>query len=86
MDFAKPLCLLIGVEMPRQIEAERVTVPRASRSGGVSVCRMNGAGGAAPRGNRNALKHGEFTAEDARPEKTDQRPRPLARETLAAIE
>jgi hypothetical protein len=24
---------------------------------------MHGAGGGAPRGNRNALKHGEFTAE-----------------------
>jgi hypothetical protein len=30
---------------------------------GSSVCRMHGAGGGAPRGNRNALKHGDFTAE-----------------------
>jgi uncharacterized protein YjcR len=30
---------------------------------GTSVCRMHGAGGGAPRGNRNALKHGDFTAE-----------------------
>jgi hypothetical protein len=30
---------------------------------GSSVCRMHGAGGGAPKGNRNALKHGGFTAE-----------------------
>jgi glucans biosynthesis protein len=29
---------------------------------GSSVCRMHGAGGGAPRGNRNALKHGLYTA------------------------
>jgi hypothetical protein len=46
-----------GVEMPRQIEAERDTVPRA---GSAKVCRMHGAAGGAPRGNRNAIKHGEF--------------------------
>ena len=46
-----------GVEMPRQIEAERATVPIAGNSGS-SVCRMHGTGGGAPRGNQNALKHG----------------------------
>ena len=30
---------------------------------GFSVCRMHGAGGGAPVGNRNALKHGLFSAE-----------------------
>ena len=30
---------------------------------GASVCRMHGAGGGAPARNRNALKHGAFTAE-----------------------
>ena len=30
---------------------------------GYSVCRMHGAGGGAPRGNRNALKHGLYSAE-----------------------
>jgi uncharacterized protein YjcR len=30
---------------------------------GHSVCRMHGAAGGAPRGNRNALKHGLYTAE-----------------------
>ncbi len=29
---------------------------------GRSVCRMHGAGGGAPKGNRNALKHGLYTA------------------------
>jgi hypothetical protein len=48
--------------MPRQIEAERATVPRAG-GGGSEVCRMHGAAGGTPRGNRNALKHGVYTAE-----------------------
>ena len=30
---------------------------------GHSVCRMHGAGGGAPRSNRNALKYGLYTAE-----------------------
>ncbi len=30
---------------------------------GFNVCRMHGAGGGAPIGNRNALKHGQFTCE-----------------------
>ncbi len=30
---------------------------------GHSVCRMHGASGGAPKGNRNALKHGEYAAE-----------------------
>jgi uncharacterized protein YjcR len=30
---------------------------------GYSVCRMHGAGGGAPKGNSNALKHGGYTAE-----------------------
>jgi len=30
---------------------------------GFKVCRMHGAGGGAPRGNRDALKHGLYTAE-----------------------
>ena len=36
---------------------------RAPAVRGHSVCRMHGAAGGAPKGNRNALKHGEFTAE-----------------------
>ena len=30
---------------------------------GWSVCRMHGAGGGAPKGNRNAWKHGRYSAE-----------------------
>jgi uncharacterized protein YjcR len=30
---------------------------------GSSVCRMHGAGGGAPKGNRNARKHGLYSAE-----------------------
>jgi uncharacterized protein YjcR len=30
---------------------------------GYAVCRMHGAAGGAPKGNKNALKHGDFTAE-----------------------
>lgn len=30
---------------------------------GHSVCRMHGAAGGAPKGNRNALRHGLFTRE-----------------------
>jgi hypothetical protein len=51
-----------GVEMPRQIEAERATVPSAGGAV-VYVCRMHGASGGAPKGNRNALKHGLYSAE-----------------------
>jgi len=36
---------------------------RAPAVRGHSICRMHGAGGGAPRGNNNALKHGFFTAE-----------------------
>jgi uncharacterized protein YjcR len=36
---------------------------RAPAVRGYAVCRMHGAGGGAPRGNRNALKHGGFTTE-----------------------
>jgi uncharacterized protein YjcR len=30
---------------------------------GHNVCRMHGAGGGAPKGNKNALKHGLYSAE-----------------------
>ena len=65
--------------MPRQIEAERVTVPGASGEGN-SVCRMLGAGAGPPRGNKNALKHGGSTTE-AHAMKSR-----MARDTMAAIE
>jgi hypothetical protein len=47
-----------GVEMPRQIKAKGAAVPRAGSAG---PKRLSNAWGA-PRCNRNALKHGDFTA------------------------
>jgi uncharacterized protein YjcR len=41
-----------GIAMPRQVEAERATVPRG---------RMRGAAGGTPKGNRNALRHGKVS-------------------------
>ena len=75
-----------GIEMPRQIEAERPTVPSASGSGEVIVCRMHGAAGGAPKGNRNALKHGGFTAKTLALRKEVHALAEMARETMAAIE
>ena len=51
-----------------------------------SVCRMHGAGGGAPRGNRNAVKHGEFAAETIALKREIQALARMARETMAAIE
>jgi uncharacterized protein YjcR len=45
---------------------------------------MHGAGGGAPNGNRNALKHGNFTAETLAPKREHSAAR-IARETLMAI-
>ena len=67
-----------GVEVPREVKAERATVPR--------VCRMHGAGGGAPSGIRNALKHGGFTAETIALKREIQALARMARETMAAIE
>jgi uncharacterized protein YjcR len=53
---------------------------------GYAVCRMHGAGGGAPRGNRNALKHGEFTAHTRAMKREIQALARMARETLVAIE
>ena len=48
---------------------------------------MHGAGGGDPRGNRNALKHGEFTAEGlALKKKEISGFARMARETMEAIE
>jgi uncharacterized protein YjcR len=46
---------------------------------------MHGAGGGAPRGNRNALKHGGFTAETIALKREIQALARMARETMAAI-
>ena len=47
---------------------------------------MHGAGGGAPKGNWNALKHGASTAEAIALRKEVQALARLARDTMAAIE
>jgi uncharacterized protein YjcR len=58
--------------LPREIETVGEAVAKSKRSGkscqapavrGWAVCRMHGAGGGAPLGNKNALRHGFYTAE-----------------------
>jgi uncharacterized protein YjcR len=49
-------------------------------------CRMHGAGGGAPEGNRNALKHGHYTAEALALKRHITALTRLARETMAGIE
>ena len=53
---------------------------------GYSVCRMHGAAGGAPSGNRNALKHGEFAAKTLALKREIQALARIARETMDAIE
>jgi len=55
---------------------------RAPAVRGHSVCRMHGAGGGAPKGNRNALKHGASTAETIALRKEIVALARMARETL----
>ncbi len=59
---------------------------RAPAVRGSKVCRMHGAGGGAPKGNRNALKHGASSAETLALRKEVHALARLARETLAAME
>jgi uncharacterized protein YjcR len=47
---------------------------------------MHGAGGGAPRGNRNAIKHGEFAAKALALKREIQALARIARETMATIE
>jgi hypothetical protein len=47
---------------------------------------MHGTGGGAPKGNRNALKHGNFTAEGLALKRQISALARMARETTAAIE
>ena len=47
---------------------------------------MHGAGGGAPKGNKNALKHGDFTAKTMALRKEIAALGRVARETMAAIE
>ena len=53
---------------------------------GYSVCRMHGAARGAPKGNKNALKHGGFAAETLALKKEIAALARMARETMAAIE
>jgi hypothetical protein len=53
---------------------------------GYAVCRMHGAGGGAPKGNRNALRHGDFTAEGLALKRQISALARIARETIAGIE
>jgi uncharacterized protein YjcR len=53
---------------------------------GASVCRMHGAGGGAPQGNRNALKHGKFTAEGLTLKRQINALARMTRATMRAIE
>ncbi len=59
---------------------------RAPAVRGSKVCRMHGAAGGAPRGNTNALKHGDFTAETLALRREIQALARMARETMAAME
>ena len=59
---------------------------RAPAVSGYAVCRMHGAGGGAPKGNKNAMKHGAFTAEAAALKKEIAALTQMVRETMDAIE
>jgi uncharacterized protein YjcR len=47
---------------------------------------MHGGGGGAPKGNQNALKHGQYSAETLALKKEIAALSRMARETMAAIE
>ena len=53
---------------------------------GHSVCRMHGPGGGAPKGNKTALQHGDFTAEGLTLKRQIGTLARMARETMAGIE
>jgi uncharacterized protein YjcR len=53
---------------------------------GSKVCRMHGAGGGAPKGNKNAIKHGEFAAETLALKKEIAALARMSRATIAGIE
>lgn len=74
-----------SVTMPREIEAERIAVPSTCGEG-ADVCRMHGAGGGAPKGNKNTVKHGAMVAESLALRKVEvQELARMARKTMAAI-
>jgi hypothetical protein len=68
--------------MPRQIEAERAAVPSSGCAGSAERCWCGGA----PRGNRNALKHGNFTAEATALKRQISALARMARKTVAGTD
>jgi hypothetical protein len=73
-------------EHERKRLLRRSPFPAIKRKAVESVCRMHGAAGGAPKGNRNALKHGEFAAKTLALKREIQALARKARETMAAIE
>jgi uncharacterized protein YjcR len=58
--------MLLDMRLATRCRARSRRTGRPCRSPAVrggSVCRMHGAGGGAPPGNRNAWKHGRYSAE-----------------------
>jgi uncharacterized protein YjcR len=53
---------------------------------GHNVCRMHGAGGGPPKGNRNAHKHGGFTAEELELKRQISALARMTRETIRTLE
>jgi hypothetical protein len=75
-----------GREVHSKVKGDSRDRCRAPAVRGSSVCRMRGASGGAPRGNRNALRHGGSTGESLALKSEIQALARLARETMAAIE
>jgi uncharacterized protein YjcR len=58
--------MFLDMHQARRCRAKSKRTGRSCQSpavSGWSVCRMHGAGGGAPKGNQNALKHGRYTAQ-----------------------
>ena len=75
-----------GVEMPRQDRSGAGSSAKRRPFADLEVCRMHGAAGGAPKGNRNALKHGAFGAEAMAVREDIRALIRMTRKTLAAID
>jgi hypothetical protein len=86
--FWEPTILLGAPAEPRHknVAIRRPEALPIAGSSGSKVCRMHGAAGGAPRGNRNAIKHGEFAAKALALKREIQALARIARETMATIE
>jgi uncharacterized protein YjcR len=71
--------------MPFTIEAERFQCRAPAVRGSDVFCRMHGAGGGAPKGNKNAAKHVAMVAESLALREEVQELARMARKTMAAI-